>query len=532
MPSNKNYLQINDSICCRFNLSVRSTPQSALGLSLDGHGVVNSNSDSSNSAADSSGGTSKYATNPAVSVGSSSGNGVGGGYYGYGGADALYLHDNNYYYHHIYQDDVYYMGANVTWADVRQITANFTDDVTVYCDVNNTPQAHNLSDVNFSIVSEVEYLGWFLGDRYISTAAVVVLSILYTLIFLSGVLGNVCTCVVIARNRFLHTATNYYLFSLAISDVMTLILALPQEMSTIWEAYPFIFGTGFCIIKSFVSEMTAYASVLTITAFTIDRYVAICHPLRSQALSSLSRAVKIIILIWVIACVCALPYPIHTRMFHEVFDPCTGEPLPDSYLCNIPAQWRHRMKYMFQFSTFAFFVVPLFIITIMYIFIGLALMKTDQFASGKKNKQAAIAAAKAKKAVLKMLVAVVIAFFLCWAPFHTQRLMTIYVPADAWTDNLLQLQTYIFYISGVLYFFSSTVNPILYNVMSKRYRKAFRRTLYRCINGKSYEYSETSIFRSTPHSTSVTVYTNHRLLVKDRTVSRSPDPDVNSSTTV
>lgn len=61
------------------------------------------------------------------------------------------------------------------------------------------------------------------------------------------------------------------------------------------------------------------------------------------------------------------------------------------------------MAYMFQFSTFVFFVMPMIIITIMYVHIGLALMKTDQFGNGKKNKQAVISAAKSKKAVLKML---------------------------------------------------------------------------------------------------------------------------------
>ncbi|KAK3758374.1 hypothetical protein RRG08_004194 [Elysia crispata] len=302
-------------------------------------------------------------------------------------------------------------------------------------------------------------------------------------------------------------------------------------MATIWEAYPFHFGSGFCIIKSFVSEMTAYASVLTITAFTIDRYVAICHPLRSQVLSSLSRAVKIIIIIWTIACACALPYPIHTRTYHEVHDPCTQEPLPESYVCNLPGRYRSGMRYMFQFSTFAFFVVPMVIITIMYALIGLTLLKTDQFAGGNKTKQAALAAAKAKRAVLKMLVAVVIAFFVCWAPFHAQRLMTMYVAPDAWTEDLLTVQTNIFYISGVLYFFSSTVNPFLYNVMSKRYRKAFKHTLARCLSGKNSDYGETSIFRSTPRSTSVTVYTHHRLVVKDRSV-KNGDLEANSSTTV
>ena len=107
--------------------------------------------------------------------------------------------------------------------------------------------------------------------------------------------------------------------------IILYVTALPPEMSTIWEAYPWRFGAGFCIVKSFISEMTAYASVLTIMAFTVDRYVAICHPLKSQTISSLSRATKIIVMAWLMACCCALPYPVHTRMFYEVRDPCTGE---------------------------------------------------------------------------------------------------------------------------------------------------------------------------------------------------------------
>src|SRR6218665_4051524 len=45
-------------------------------------------------------------------------------------------------------------------------------------------------------------------------------------------------------------------------------------------------------------------------------------------------------------------------------------------------------------------------------------------------------------------VAVVVAFFLCWAPFHAQRLLTIYTSEDQWTATLLEIQTVLFYISG------------------------------------------------------------------------------------
>ena len=67
---------------------------------------------------------------------------------------------------------------------------------------------------------------------------------------------------------------------------------------------------------------------------------------------------------------------------------------------------------------------------------------------------------------------VVLAFFICWAPFHTQRLL--YVTWKDWqfpSDDVFHLiNEKLFYISGCFYYLSSTVNPILYNVMSAKYR--------------------------------------------------------------
>lgn len=73
-----------------------------------------------------------------------------------------------------------------------------------------------------------------LGPERDSMAIVVSMTAIYATIFLTGVIGNVSTCVVIARNKSMHTATNYYLFSLAASDMLLLVSGLPQEVYSIW----------------------------------------------------------------------------------------------------------------------------------------------------------------------------------------------------------------------------------------------------------------------------------------------------------
>ena len=75
-------------------------------------------------------------------------------------------------------------------------------------------------------------------------------------------------------------------------------------------------------------------------------------------------------------------------------------------------------------------------------------------------------------------VAVVVAFFVCWAPFHSQRLMVIYMSRDQWTKKFMEFQEVFYQTSGVLYYVISVVNPILYNVMSLKFRQAFKNTIF------------------------------------------------------
>ena len=64
------------------------------------------------------------------------------------------------------------------------------------------------------------------------------------------------------------------------------------------------------------------------------------------------------------------------------------------------------------------------------------------------------------------------AFFVCWFPYHLQRLLSVYYSQDS--DFLGRLLTVLWYISGVLYFASGSVNVVIYHFMSKKYRLALR----------------------------------------------------------
>lgn len=70
-----------------------------------------------------------------------------------------------------------------------------------------------------------------------------------------------------------------------------------------------------------------------------------------------------------------------------------------------------------------------------------------------------------------------IAFFICWAPFHVQRLVATYTPRPTTEAEIIKYRkvyNIVTYISGILYYVSTTINPLLYNIMSNKFREAFK----------------------------------------------------------
>ncbi|KAM3964290.1 diapause hormone receptor-1 [Aphomia sociella] len=302
-------------------------------------------------------------------------------------------------------------------------------------------------------------------------------TIIYSLIFVTGLIGNVFTCLVIVRNKSMHTATNYYLFSLAISDLLLLVSGIPQEIYSIWSKWPYVFGQSFCLLRGLASETSTNASVLTITLFTIERYLAICHPFVSHKMSKLSRASRHVMMLWVAAFAFALPQALQFGIRdHQGVTMCL--------------QTRVIIEHSFELSTFFFFFAPMILITVLYSLIGLRLRKTS--ISKDNNDQRLFErnhhlthevrrkSSQSTRRVIKMLVAVVVAFFICWAPFHAQRLVAIYGTTEnhqAKSPILLMVYSFLTYISGVFYYVSTCINPIFYHIMSNKFREAFKNTV-------------------------------------------------------
>lgn len=66
---------------------------------------------------------------------------------------------------------------------------------------------------------------------------------------------------------------------------------------------------------------------------------------------------------------------------------------------------------------------------------------------------------------------VVLVFGICWAPFHIDRLLWSFI--TKWTEHMHTVFGYVHILSGVLFYLSSAINPVIYNLLSSRFRERF-----------------------------------------------------------
>ncbi len=133
-------------------------------------------------------------------------------------------------------------------------------------------------------------------DRSVEYKVISVLIVF--LICALGIVGNVMVILVVLTTKHMRTPTNGYLVSLAVADLMVLIAAgLPSIADSLFGSW--IFGHAGCLCITYFQYLGINASSCSITAFTIERYIAICHPIKAQFLCTFSRAKKIIFGVWV-----------------------------------------------------------------------------------------------------------------------------------------------------------------------------------------------------------------------------------------
>ena len=131
----------------------------------------------------------------------------------------MFWNENETYFFCLHQVRIRKMSASWPVSKPTKATMNSTLNATLI------DERENISDLlTFNGTYDVDaYLLDNWGPKHLPLDVVVPITVVYVLIFVSGLVGNVAVCAVIIRNTSMHTATNCYLFSLAVSDLTVLL---------------------------------------------------------------------------------------------------------------------------------------------------------------------------------------------------------------------------------------------------------------------------------------------------------------------
>jgi thyrotropin-releasing hormone receptor len=200
-------------------------------------------------------------------------------------------------------------------------------------------------------------------------------TVLQSAIFVVGVVGNVLVCSVVRRMRSMHSTTNCYLVSLAVADTITLLASVPQEvLSYHILGDQWVWGSVGCTLMIYLQYLGIDASALSLTAFTVERYIAICHPMKSKSICTLSRAKKIIAGCWIFAILYCSPWFLLTTTRTL----CVKD-VGNITTCRFRLR-RDSTEYLVMFfaDMMIFYVIPLLLSVVLYSLIARMLLTSSR----------------------------------------------------------------------------------------------------------------------------------------------------------
>ncbi|XP_052702842.1 5-hydroxytryptamine receptor 2C-like [Crassostrea angulata] len=123
-----------------------------------------------------------------------------------------------------------------------------------------------------------------------------------------GVGGNILVCMAISLEKRLQSVTNYFLLSLAITDLLVCIIVMPFTVINDFAGY-WLFGPIICNLYVTADVLMCTASILHLCTISLDRYMAIRSPLTTRNISKSVVVIKLAI-VWVTSIAISSPITI------------------------------------------------------------------------------------------------------------------------------------------------------------------------------------------------------------------------------
>ncbi|XP_055838011.1 orexin/Hypocretin receptor type 1-like isoform X2 [Episyrphus balteatus] len=375
--------------------------------------------------------------------------------------------------------------------------------------------------------TKAEYMQFLFDYLYPKTSEWILIFV-HGLVFITGLVGNALVCIAVYTNYSMRTVTNVFIVNLAVADFLVILVCLPP--SVVWDVTETWFlGQSMCKIVLYFQTVSVTVSVLTLTFISVDRWYAICFPLRYR--TKISRAIASVSFIWIVALLSDIPefLALHLKKPKLRFE--------SVLFTQCGTTWDLQTEMNFYLTQLVLlYILPLMLMMIAYFKIVRILWKSDTIPGHRESRthqyscgylrgnstmvnSSTMGQLRARRKAAKMLVAVVVMFATCYFPVHVFNLLR-------YTGNLHggEITTIFSLCSHWLCYANSAVNPVIYNFMSGKFRREFRNALDKCRCGRI-RVEDRSFNQSNPlsrlHNISPSIRSNYNLTsVRDITLTR------------
>jgi hypothetical protein len=313
------------------------------------------------------------------------------------------------------------------------------------------------------------------SDDWMSGELVIANIVFDVLILTVSVLGNFLVIFTIIHEKKLQTTCNFLLLHLAISDISLVVVNIPFDIHTLVNGSRWRFGGFMCKLLYPINTVFYISSALILTVISLDRYRVFVQTFKAKLRRTQAR--KLILLIYVFSIASVVPYGLSLKLEGQV---CFEN-------------WA-RFLYRQLYTVFLFaiqYAVPLVIMIAVYTSIARHLTRKTQRVSlsnrGPRARISLYSGARTKtrcdrereqrnNKALKTIVTVVIVFCVFMLPY---QLLWIIADFQGMSEEKLSKLSKLFVIFS--YIGSCTLNPFIYGVGDRQFRKGYRSFLHHLV---------------------------------------------------
>ncbi|XP_061081726.1 5-hydroxytryptamine receptor 2A-like [Conger conger] len=299
----------------------------------------------------------------------------------------------------------------------------------------------------------------------------------------------------VSLEKKLQNATNYFLMSLAVTDMLLGLLVMPVSMVTILYGYSWPLPATLCPIWIYLDVLFSTASIMHLCAISLDRYIAIRNPIQHSRFNSHTKAFLKIMAVWTISAGVSMPIPVMgLKDTSKVLRESSCLLTDDSFVL---------------IGSFVAFFIPLTIMVVMY-FLTISALQTEatlcldqlvprprwalsvlppaplssekllgRLLSGRGREpeaghafgRRAMQSISNEQKASKVLGVVFFLFVVMWCPFFVTNVLAVVCKSACDADVMAGLLNVFVWVG----YLSSAVNPLVYTLFNKTYRSAFAR---------------------------------------------------------